>query len=63
MQFDYGFLHGDDLSLQRQFDNLEIKCHLDQEVYIDLLYAMYVSKRTPAEYKPYLEAVLEEAYK
>ena len=63
MQFDYGFLHGDDLSLQRQFDNLEIKCNLDQEVYIDLVYAMYVSKRTPAEYKPYLEAVLEEAYK
>ena len=62
MQFDYGFLTGDDLSLQRQFDNLEIKCHLDQKEYLDLVYAMYVSKRTPAEYKPYLEKVLEEAY-
>lgn len=62
MQFDYGFLTGDDLSLQRQFDNLEVKCHLDQKEYLDLVYAMYVSKRTPAEYKPYLEKVLEEAY-
>ena len=60
MQFDYGFLRGDDLSLQRQFDNLEIKCHLDKKEYLDLVYAMYCSKRTPTEYKPYLEKVLEE---
>lgn len=62
MQFDYGFLCGDDLSLQQQFDNLEVKCKLDTEEYLDLVYAMYRSKRTPEKYKPYLEKVLEEAY-
>lgn len=31
MQFDYGFLRGDDWSLQQQFDDLEVKCHLDRE--------------------------------
>ena len=62
MQFDYGFLRGDDWSLQQQFDDLEVKCHLDREEYLNLVYAMYCSKRTPIEYKPYLEKVLEEAY-
>lgn len=62
MQFDYGFLRGDDWSLQQQFDNLEVKCRLDGKEYIDLIYAMYKSKRTPQQYKPYLEAVLEEYY-
>jgi len=62
MQFDYGFLQGDDWTLQRQFDNLEVKCHLDRQEYLDLVYAMYRSKRTPAVYKPYLEKVLQEAF-
>lgn len=60
MQFDYGFLRGDDWSLQQQFDNLEIKCKLDTKEYIDLVYAMYRSKRPPEEYKPYLEKILNE---
>lgn len=62
MQFDYGFLSGDDLWLQNEFDNLEIKCHLDREEYLNLVYAMYKSRRTPKKYKPYLQKVLEEAY-
>ena len=62
MQFDYGFLRGDDWSLQQQFDDLKVKCHLDREEYLNLVYAMYCSKRTPTEYKPYLKKVLEEAY-
>lgn len=62
MQFDYGFLRGDDWSLQQQLDDLKVKCHLDREEYLNLVYAMYCSKRTPTEYKPYLEKVLEEAY-
>ena len=41
MQFDYGFLRGDDWSLQQQFDDLEVKCHLDREEYLNLVYAMY----------------------
>ncbi len=60
MQFDYGFLRGDDLSLQQQFDNLEIKCKLDKQEFENLVYAMYCSKRTPEEYKPYLEKVLSQ---
>ena len=62
MQFDYGFLRGDDWSLQQQFDDLVVKCHLDREEYLNLVYAMYCSKRTPIEYKPCLEKVLEKAY-
>ena len=41
MQFDYGFLRGDDWSLQQQFDDLEVKCHLDREEYLNLVYTMY----------------------
>ena len=59
MQFDYGFLRGDDQRLQQQFDNLEVKCKLDQKEYENLIYAMYRSKRTSEEYKPYLEEVLK----
>ena len=62
MQVGDGFLRGADWSLQQQFDDLEVKCHLDREEYLNLVYAMYCSKRTPTEYKPYLEKVLEEAY-
>lgn len=60
MQFDYGFLKDEDWKLQQLFDNLEVKCKLDQKEYEDLIYAMYCSKRTPEEYKPYLEKVLTE---
>lgn len=62
MQFDYDFLRGDDWNLQQQFDDLEVNCHLDREEYPNLVNAMYCSKCTPTEYKPYLEKVLEEAY-
>lgn len=58
MQFDYGYLCAEDLKLQEQFDNLSIKCRLDSKEYINLVYAMYKSKRTPNVYKPYLEQVL-----
>ena len=58
MQFEYGFLQGDDQSLQQQFDNLEVKCKLDPKEYENLIYAMYRSKRTSEAYKPYLEEVL-----
>lgn len=60
MQFDYGFLRGDDWNLQQQFDNLEVKCILDKHEYENLVYAMYCSKRTPEEYKPFLEKALNE---
>lgn len=62
MQFDYGFLQADDWGLQQQFDNLEVKCHLDKKEYLDLVYAMYKSKRTPSIYKPYLEKILLDAF-
>jgi hypothetical protein len=60
MQFDYGFLKDEDWKLQQLFDNLEVKCKLDKKEYENLIYAMYCSKRTPEEYKPYLEKVLTE---
>lgn len=58
MQFDYGFLRDTDWNLQQQFS----KCHLDENIYLDLIYAMYRSKRTPNEYKSYLKKVLDDAY-
>lgn len=62
MQFDYGFLRDTDWNLQQQFDNLEVKCCLDENIYLDLIYAMYRSKRTPQKYKSYLKIVLDAAY-
>lgn len=62
MVFDYGYLQGEEKCLREQFDNLEIVCKLDAQEYIDLVYAMYTSKRTPSKYKPYLDKVLSEYY-
>ena len=62
MAFDYGYLHGEEQKLLEQFDNVEIVCRLDVEEYINLVYAMYVSKRTPPEYKPYLDSILADYY-
>ena len=55
MAFDYGFLRGEEKYLLEQFDDLNVVCKLDIKEYIELVYAMYSSKRTPPEYLPYLD--------
>ena len=58
MQFDYGFLRGDDWSLQQQFDDLKVKCHLDREEYLcdkwGKVYRSFKSPRDNADYKAHL---------
>lgn len=63
MTFDYGFLKGQEKFLLEQFDNPTTVCKLDEKEYIDLVYAMYKSKRTKPEYKPYLDKILKEYYR
>ena len=46
-----------------QFDNPEVVCHMYDDVYINLVYALYKSDFSPAEYKPILEKILTEFYK
>lgn len=62
MVFDYGYLKGDEQYLLSQFDNLQVKCTLDEKEYIDLVYAMYSSKSTPDSYKPYLDKILTDYF-
>ncbi len=63
MAYDYGFLYGTENQLISQFDNPEIVCRMYDDVYINLVYALYKSDFSPTEYKPILEKILTEFYK
>lgn len=63
MVFDYGLLKGEESFICKQFDDLKVVCKLDTEEYINLVYAMYKSKRTPKEHVTYLQKVLDNYYK
>lgn len=62
MSFDYGLLKGTEQKLLTMFDNPRVVCKLDEKEYINLVYAMYRSSRTPIQYKPHLEKVLDNYY-
>lgn len=62
MVFDYGFFKDCEQKLRQMFDSLQVVCRLDDGEYIDLIYAMYTSKSTPKEYKPYLDKILTDYY-
>lgn len=62
MAFDYGLLKDSEEKLRKMFENPQVVCKLDDKEYIDLVYAMYSSKSTPDEYKPYLDKVLTEYF-
>lgn len=62
MAFDYGLLKDSKEKLLQMFENPRVVCKLDDKEYIDLVYAMYSSKSTPDEYKPYLDKVLTEYF-
>ena len=62
MAFDYGLFKDSEEKLRKMFENPQVVCKLDDKEYIDLVYAMYSSKSTPEEYKPYLDKVLTEYF-
>lgn len=62
MAFDYGLIKDSEERLRQMFENPQVVCKLDDKEYIDLVYAMYSSKSTPDEYKPYLNKVLTEYF-
>ena len=59
---DYGYLKAGTQQLFSLFEDPKVVCKLDDKEYIDLIYAMYRSKRTPLKYKPYLDAILSDYY-
>lgn len=62
MTFDYGLFKDSEQKLRQMFENPQVVCKLDDNEYIDLIYAMYKSDNTPDEYKPFLNKVLEEYF-
>lgn len=63
MVFDYGFIKDTEQKLRQMFENPQVVCKLDDNEYIDLVYAMFKSKSTPIHYKPYLDKILEDYFK
>lgn len=62
MAFDYGLFKDSEQKLRQMFVNPKVVCKLDDNEYIDLVYAMYKSDNTPDEYKPFLNKVLEDFF-
>lgn len=62
MVFDYGLFKDTEQKLRQMFESPQVVCKLDDKEYIDLVYAMYSSKSTPAEYKPYLDKILTDYF-
>lgn len=60
--FDYGLLITKTDKLLASISEPEVKCHLDDKEYIDLVYAIKRSPLTPEKFKPYLESVLEKFF-
>lgn len=62
MVFDYGFFKDTEQKLRQMFEDPQVVCKLDDTEYIDLVYAMFKSKSTPKQYKPYLDKVLTDYF-
>lgn len=62
MAFDYGLFKDSEQKLRQMFEDPQVVCKLDDNEYIDLVYAMYKSDSTPDEYKPFLNKVLEDFF-
>lgn len=61
--FDYGFLFGDEQRLINSFDNPVVVAKLSDDIYINLVYALYSNPDFPDKYRGCLEKVLEDWYK
>lgn len=62
MAFDYGLIKDTEQKLRQMFEDPQVVCKLDDKEYIDLVYAMYSSKSTPDEYKPFLDKILTDYF-
>lgn len=60
--FDYGVREGQRQDFLEQFDDAEVVCVLDEEEYIELVYAMYCSPYTKKTHKEVLDKILQEYY-
>lgn len=60
--FDYGIQEGQKEYFFEQFDNPEVVCVLDENEYIELVYAMYCSHYTKTTHKNVLDKILRDYY-
>lgn len=60
--FDYGIKEGTRESFIEEIENAEVVCVLDEEEYINLIYAMYRSPYTNARHKITLDRILQNFY-
>ena len=62
LAYDYGFLYGTEQQLGSQLDNPETVCRMHESEYINMVYALYKSDYSPAQYKPFMEKILMDYY-
>lgn len=58
--FDYGIIRTRSNNLITTIDNPVLKCRLDTNEYVDLIYAMMHSPRTPEYCKPIFDQILQK---
>lgn len=61
VRFSYCFQEADQSTILKNIENPEVVGVLDNNEYVDLIYAMYWSPDTPEVYKPFFEKVLEKS--
>lgn len=57
---DYGYSYIPISEFLKNVENLEVKCHLFPQEYIDLIYTLYKCRRIKKEIKEIFEHILEE---
>lgn len=60
--FDYGVREGTIESFMKEFENPIVVCVLNNNEYIDLVYAMYTSPYTSIKHKKILDKILQNFY-
>ncbi len=61
--FDYGIREGSLESFEREFENAQVVCVMNDSEYVDLIYAMYKSPSTNGRHKAILDKILQENMK
>jgi len=60
--FDYGIKEGTKESFVEEMENTEVVCVLDENEYVNLIYAMYRSPYTKTRHKIVLDKILQDFY-
>lgn len=58
IRFDYCFKDGEQTDILSNFISPKVVCRLNDDEYVNLIYAMYHSDDTPEIYKPHFEQIL-----